>query len=148
MPPAIRKQIKKGSYSFLDLVKLRLADILLSCGIPGKQVQPLIDGDLLKAARLSGDVLTASLLVIYDGIHDPQILTFPRGHDFAEFDKACKYALAIGAAFTTLSFASIMRNILERVTCHQEHREYVPVNVAEELNKLFAKHRSGTLVKK
>src|SRR6476620_2957226 len=49
LPKGARGLIRKGGYCFLELLKLKLADILLSAGLSGKTVQGLLDGGITES---------------------------------------------------------------------------------------------------
>lgn len=126
LPRGVRSKIGKNKYSHIELVKLRLGDTLLSAGLPGKVVQPLLDGALSQAlSRMpGGQRLDTTILVIYNGIDDPVVMAFSwEKHE--EFDAAFLAALDIGAARCVLTLGSIEREIIRRTVCHQERREYV-----------------------
>jgi len=158
MPPVVRKTLRKairqGHYTCLELVKIRLADLLLSAGLLGRHVQPLLDGKLFEALRSVPEPeqtgapvprlksrLTSVIVVIYDGINDPFVRAFS---DPAEQMAVIKSAEENGSAIVCLNVANLYREVLGRVCAFQESREYVtksPGKLVAEALAVGAKER-------
>jgi hypothetical protein len=119
-----RSRIGKNSYTFVALLNLRLAETLLSAGLPGKTVQLLVDKGLaadLCAVPKAGKS-DANILILYHDIDHPAVIAFPLGKE-NDFDVAFDAALEIGAARCVLSVGSLMQEVLRRTVSHQERRK-------------------------
>src|SRR5947209_12567180 len=114
MPTGARKAIRPGGYSIIDLMKLRMADLLLSAGLRGKDVQRLIDGKILDSVRALPEPrtsLSASILIAYDGINEPYVQAFSNPDQFKVAHEA---TLEVGACTIVLSMGELNMEILQR----------------------------------
>ncbi len=138
MPKGARKAIRKGGYSIIDLQKLKLADLLLSAGLSGKSVQELIDGKLFEAVGNlpEGERLTGAVTMIEDGVNPLLVQSFAHA-DFQQLITAVTTAHAMGARCVTVRIGYILDEVVNRIVCHQECREYV-VKTRSEVAKALA----------
>lgn len=120
-----RSKIGKNHYSFTELLNLRFAETLLSAGLPGEDVQRLIDGGVaskLSKIRCSAK-FDATVLILYHNLHEPLVMAFPPGKE-VDFQIAFNAARETGAARCVLSVGSLMQEVMRRTVWRQEHREY------------------------
>jgi hypothetical protein len=139
----LRKIIKKGGYSVVDLLKLRMSDMLLSAGFSGKEVQALIDGKIFHAA--SGRFFSVSILAVSDGINPPSVRTFDNAAPH-EVVSAITPAINNGSCWTVLNLGSLFRELIERIVCHQERREYTVKTPGQQVREALSAIREKKLV--